>query len=336
MKPTRALLLLALLLPDFAAAQSPRQRLAALAGGDWLSYEVELQPGAEAPCCFTWEKHRVGDAVCRLDQRGWNFGTRGDDPPAPADARLRVLLRKADDGSVDRVRALGTHCAVDPGDARVVEAGAASAQDSLALLQPVASDGRHKEREHALAAIAHHAGAGADRTLVEAAAPGHPRAVRREALFWLAAARGEPGFRAVQTALQNEGDDELRRHLVFALSISKAAPAAAELRRAATTHADGQVRGEAMFWMAQNKDPQSEAVIRRALREETSREVLDKAVFALSQLPAERSIPALRELIEKGATRHVRKQALFWLAQVDDEAVLPVFDELLGGRTTRR
>lgn len=334
MKSSPVFLLLALL-PVFAAAQSPRQALAVLPSGEWLSYEVELQPGAEAPCCFTWEKDRVGDAVCRLDQRGWNFGTRDDDPPAPADARLRVLLRKAADGGVDRIRALGTHCAVDPRGARVVEAGAASTQDSLALLAPIAGDARHKEREHALAAIAHHAGDGADRALVEAAAPGHPRALRREAVFWLAAARGEPGFRAVRTQLQHEGDDELRRHLVFALSISKAAPAPAELRRAATTHADGEVRGEAMFWMAQNNDPQAEAVIRRALREETSRELLDKAVFALSQLPAERSIPALRQLIEKGATRQIRKQALFWLAQVDDEAVLPVFDELLGGGAAR-
>lgn len=317
------------LLPLSALAQSPHERFDSLAPGDWLSYETELQPGQRAPCCFDWKRSKVRDAVCRLDREDWNFGHRDSDPQPPG-ARLRVLLRRDAQGA-DRVRVMGTHCAVEPGQARVVEAAPLAPADSIVLLQRALGTPAKRERHQLTAAIAHHAGSAADVALEHAAAAGKPRDGRRDAVFWLAQARGEHGFRVVRDLLEREQDDELRRHEVFALSISRVPAAVRELRALARRHGEAEVRGEALFWLAQNQDPQTEALVAEVLRGEPSRHITEKAVFALSQLPSKRAIPALRDLVEHGTPREVRKQALFWLAQVDDEAVLPVFDQLLGG-----
>lgn len=316
--------------PLLALAQTPQTRLEALSPGEWLSYEVPLQPGARAPCCFSWDGRDVRDGVCPLEREGGNFGTRDSDAVPPAGSSLRVLLRRGASG-FDRVWAIDTECAIDAGAARVVEAGRATADDSIALLQLALAGTARKQSSEAVAAIALHGGDQADRTLLDASRIGRPRAVRRDAIFWLAQARGEPGFRAVRELLEREPQGELQRHAVFALSISPVPAAAAELRQLATAHADADIRGEALFWLAQNKDAQVETIALAALRGEPSRRSVDKAVFALSQLPAARAIPALRKLVESDRPREVRKQALFWLAQVDDAAVLPVFDELLGG-----
>lgn len=316
--------------PLLASARTPQAQLEVLAPGEWLSYEVPLQPGVRAPCCFSWQGREVRDGVCQLDREGGNFGTRDSEALPPAGSSLRVLLRR-DAAGFDRVWAIDSGCAIDAGAARVVEADAASTDDSIALLQQALGATRRKHWSQAVAAIALHAGAKADRTLLDASRAEQPRAVRRDAIFWLAQARGEPGFRAVRALLEREQDDELRRHMVFALSISRVDAAAPELRRLATTHADAEVRGEALFWLAQNRDADVEKIALAALGDAPPRRMVEKAVFALSQLPAARAIPALRRLVEGDQPREVRKQALFWLAQVDDEAVLPVFDELLGG-----
>ena len=327
----RAILVWVVLLcvPAMAPAQTLSERLASLSPGEWLSYQVPLQPGQRPPCCFDWRVRDVRGVVCRLDREEWNFGHRDDDPMPPPGARLRVLVRKGSAG-VDRVRALGEQCSIEPAGARVVEAGVVTSEQSLAVLAPLL-EAERKDPHQALSAVAHHAGPAADAALLRAAAAGQRREQRRDALFWLAQARGAVGFDELRDQLRGEGDDELRRHLVFLLTVSPVPDARSELRRLGTAHADGDVRGEAMFWLSQAGDPQAEAIIREALREERSRAVLDKAVFALSQLPAGRAVPALRELLESDADRHVRKQALFWLAQVDDDAVLPLFDRLLGG-----
>lgn len=325
---TRYSLLLALLLPAFACAQTIDEKLKSLAPGQWLSYEVPLQPGLRTPCCFDWNGRKsVNPGVCRLGERNWNSGHSDDDPIAPAGSTLRVLARRAADG-IDRLRAIGSACAVDTSGTTVVEAGDVPVADSLAFLQASLEGGQH-DRGNALMAIAHHAGAQADRVLADAAR-GDNRRLRRDVPFWLANARGEFGYGIVRELIESDAREEELNQLVFALSISPVPAADEELRRLARSHADDKVRGEAMFWLAQDHDPQAEAILKQAVTGDSSVHVRKKAVFALSQLPAERAVPALRELVEHAESREVRKEALFWLAQVDDDAVLPVFDELLG------
>jgi HEAT repeat protein len=314
--------------PLSALAQPIGQRLDALAPGAWLSYEVPMQAGLNAPCCFDWDGRDPHDASCRLDQRDWNYGHRDSDPPTLPGTALRVLVRRGERG-FDRVRAVGEHCAIDPSGQVVVEAGPVEAGASVELLR-AALTRSERERSHALSAIAYHDGAAADATLDGASAPGQPDDLRRDAIFWTAQARGERGFRRVRELLERETDDDLRRHEVFALSISDARGAREELRALARQHREDEVRAQAVFWLAQDDDPQAEPIIRQMLANDASEHVREQAVFALSQLPAERAVPALRELVERSTDRRVRKQALFWLAQVDDDAVLPVFDELLG------
>ena len=325
---TRHSLLLALLLPTLASAQGIAAKLDALAPGQWLSYDVPMQPGLRTPCCFDWHgKTSVHPGVCRLGERDWNSGHSDDDPVAPAGSTLRVLARRDADG-FDRLRAIGSACAVDTTGTTVVEAGSVPVAESLAFLQ-ASLGGRQHDRSNALMAIAHHAGGQADRVLADAAR-GDDHRLRRDAPFWLANARGEFGYRTVRELIEADPRSEELNQLVFALSISPVPAADEELRRLARSHADDEVRGEAMFWLAQDHDPQAEAILKQAVTGDPSVHVRKKAVFALSQLPAERAVPALRELVERADSREVRKEALFWLAQVDSDEVLPVFDELLG------
>jgi hypothetical protein len=323
-----ALLCMVLLAPAWASAQSLEARLQALAPGQWLAYDVPMQPGLRSPCCLDWKSRRdARPAACRLEDRDWNFGSSDADPVAPAGSQLHVMLRRGAEGH-DRLHAVGEACAIDPGTATVVEAGAVDAATSLAFLAR-SLGGSKKQRDDAIVAVAYHAGDGADRLLAGAARGDDPR-LRRDAAFWLAHARGEFGYRTVRGLIdQGAGDDEVN-HLVFALSISPVEAAAAELRRLAREHGDAGVRGEALFWLAQGNDPQAETLLKAAVTGDPSPAVRKKAVFALSQLPPGRAVPALRGLVEHGASRAVRKEALFWLAQVDSDAVLPVFDELLG------
>lgn len=326
----KTLLAVAVLLsiPYSSQADSPASGLEALAPGAWLGYEVVLQPGLPAPCCFRRENGRVEDVACRLDRDDWNFGHR-DDAVVPADVRLHVLVRRAGEG-FDRVHAVGTHCAIDAAGAHVEKLGEVSTEASIALLEGVLAKGSKRTRQHALPVIAYHAGSAADAALERASAPGAGKALRRDAVFWLATARGARGWRHVRSLLEGERDAALRRHMVFAISVSQD-PAARDALRALVADVDRRVAAEALFWLAQDEDPESEALARAMLARDADRGVHDKVVFALSQLPSERAIPALQDLVRDVVPKEIRKRALFWLAQVDDDAVLPLFDELLGG-----
>lgn len=326
---SRIMLLLFLLAP-LASASTLEGKLHALTPGQWLDYSVPLQPGQAAPCC---SHHRDGNASvpdCRLDAPHWNISSR-EDAPSPPEARLRVLLRRSADG-FDRLRAIGAECPLVRGDEILIDAGAVDAEASVALLRQGMARSQPSEHGHALAAIAHHAGAGADAALVAAAAPESPLSQRRDAVFWLSRARGDAGLMRVLDMVDSPRDvrTDLRRHQVFAVSVSPMPGALPALRRLARTHESALVRGEAIFWLAQRHDEQVEAIVAGMLQHETATTTRERAVFALSQLPPERAIRALRDLIESSPSREVRRRALFWLAQVDDDGVLTVFDALLG------
>lgn len=322
-----SVILLALLASP-ASAASIQLRLEALAPGQWLDYDVPMQPGLRPPCCFDWNASQVRDAPCRLDRSDWNFSHQDPDPDTGLSDRLRVLLRRSDNG-FDRVRVLGAQCTLDVAGETVVKAGSTQAAESVALLSTELAQQKARDRGHVLAAIAHHVGDTADAALLAAAAPGAPQEQRRDAVFWLAQARAGFGFRAVRDLLRIETSESLRRHEVFALSLSPDVAAAVELRRLAREHESAGVRAEAIFWIAQRGDSDAEQIVHEALEHDRSSQVREHAVFALSQLPATRAIPALRALITRRDLPDARKKALFWLAQVDDDAMLQVFDELL-------
>jgi len=309
-------------------APNLQSRLDALPQGDWLEYRVTLQPGQRAPCCFEWQGEQIGKRGCRLQDKPGVYGTSDDQPVAAADASLRVLLQRGEQGS-GRVLAVGEQCPVDAGTAKVRDIGEIDAGTSVAWLAQRVEGADRRHRSEALHALALHAGTAADVALERMASNGRGQ-VRDDAVFWLAQARGERGFREVRRLLDSASGDSAG-HLVFALSVSPVEAAPATLRTLATDHPRARIRSEALFWLAQKPDPQAEAILDQAMRNDPDEDVRRKAVFATSQLPAERAVPILRALVEaQSESRELRKEALFWLAQIDDEAVIPVFDDLLG------
>lgn len=325
----RIALVLLLLAPQ-ASASALDRRFQALSAGQWLDYTVPLQPGQAAPCCFQHDEGHASDRACRLDAPHWNISIR-DDAAVHSDTRLRVLLRRSADG-FDRVHAVAIGCPVERGKEMLADGGAVDAAASVALLLPGMARARPSDHGDAVAAIAHHAGDEADAALVAAAGPDSPLRLRRDAVFWLARARGEVGLTRVLDMVESPGvgGEELRRHQVFAISVSPMPAALPALRRLARAHGSPLVRGEAIFWLAQRHDAEVETLVATMLQGEASAATRERAVFALSQLPPERAIHALRRLVETSSSREIRRRALFWLAQIDDDDVLTVFDALLG------
>jgi hypothetical protein len=310
------------------AAPALRAQLDALPVGDWLEYRVPLQPGQSAPCCFEWQGEQMGRRGCHLQKRPGSYGTSDNEPAGAPDATLRVLLQRGEQG-VGRVLAVGEQCPVDAGSAQLRSIAAVDVQASVALLaHGIDGDGR-RQRGEALHALALHAGTPADLAL-EQMAGSKRKDLRQDAIFWLAQARGERGFRVVRDLLDG-ADAASAGHLVFALSVSPVPAARPVLRELASGHAQPGIRGEALFWLAQKGDPQVEVILQQAMRNDPDQDVRRKAVFAISQLPGDRAVPILRKVVETpGESRELRKEALFWLAQIDDDAVIPVFDDLLG------
>ncbi len=319
---------LALVIAPALAAPSLQTQLDALPAGDWLEYHVPLQPGQRAPCCFEWKDEHVGKRGCRLQEKPGGYGTSDDESAAPEGSSLRVLLKRGEQG-IARVLAVGEYCPVDAGSAQLRDIGEIHAAASVELLaKRIDGDGR-RDRSESLHALALHAGTEADEALERMASSGS-RHGRDDAIFWLAQARGERGFKEVRRLLDSATQGSAGR-LVFALSVSPVPAATPTLRAIATDHPRANTRSEALFWLAQKADPQAESILQKAMRNDPDQDVRRKAVFAISQLPAERAVPILRGLVEeKSESRELRKEALFWLAQIDDEAVIPVFDDLLG------
>src|ERR1700736_6605957 len=81
-------------------------------------------------------------------------------------------------------------------------------------------------------------------------APAQPQELRKQAAFWLGAARGKEGLATLQRMAKKDPSTEVRAHVAFALSISKEPAALEEMIRMAHEDESGHVRGQALFWLA--------------------------------------------------------------------------------------
>jgi HEAT repeat protein len=307
--------------------------LAAAPGPGWIAYTVPVE-ARQRICCWDSSSHGEGCCDrCRLE-KGEGFSTGARETPVPLEtAGTGLVLLRAEGGRVGRVRLFSSDCAVDAGGLPVTLLTDVAPAQSLRLLSgyvEAKGDGRGKSvREGALAAIAHHADAGADDILEGFTRPGRPEHLRKEAAFWLGNARGQRGYEVLVRMMREEPSDDLRAHVTFALSQSEVPEALTDLIRAARRDASAQVRGQALFWLAQEAGDRAAGTITRAIDDDPDTEVKEKAVFALSQLPKEQGVPLLIEVARNHRNREVRKKAMFWLGQSNDERALEFIEGVL-------
>jgi HEAT repeat protein len=233
------------------------------------------------------------------------------------------------------VRIFSSDCAVDAGGLPVLLLTGVDPVQSLRLLAGYVETGGEGERrgdhigDGALAAIAYHAGPGADETLEGFVRPGRPEWLRKKAAFWLGQARGERGYRALARMMREDPSPDVRAHVTFALSQSDVPEALPEMIRAARGDQSSEVRGQALFWLAQKAGDKAAREITRAIDDDPDTDVKEKAVFALSQLPRDQGVPLLIDVARNNRNREVRKKAMFWLGQSNDERALEFIEAVL-------
>jgi HEAT repeat protein len=323
--PSLLLLLLgALLAPGSSDLRSELARLEASQGGPtWLGYAVPMVAGGHH-LCGEKDVVRLEDEDGEHRDRSWMR-----ESPEAALADLFVLYR-VEGGRVTRILSVSSECRIDAGTRTLHRLDTVSSAESLGELAAVVSKANgDRVAEQAIHAIALHRDPDANETLAKIAAGGSSRGVRKAAVFWLGALRGEGGLPILSSRLEAEEDGALREQIVFALNLSSAEGATGKLVETARGDRDARIRSRALFWLSQKAGKHAASTIASAVREDPEVEVKKQAVFALSQLPADEGIPLLIEVAETHPSREVRKQAFFWLGQSHDPRALALFERIL-------
>ena len=300
----------------------------------WLGYGVPAA-GHHEMCCFdSWEGSGRRGGACRIEEHG-SFSTRdSDDEVGTMDDETAVVLLRAEQGHIGRVRVVSLGCGIDAGGRTLTWIDDVKPADSLAVLASlvVSTDetaGRDKVTDSALMAIAVHEGAAADDVLERFIAPSQPERIRKKTAFWMGNMRGRRGYEALVTLVREDPNDKVREQGVFALSQSEVPEAVDAMIRVAQKDASTHVRGQALFWLGQKAGKKAVAAITGAIADDPETEVKKKAVFALSQLPKEEGVPMLIQVAKTNRNPEVRKQAMFWLGQSGDSRALAYFQEVL-------
>jgi hypothetical protein len=318
---------------------------AAQAAPGWLGYEVPAA-GHHDMCCFdSWEGSDRRGGGCRIEDHGsFSMGNSEERFPEIDDETAVVLLR-ADQGRIGRVRVVSLGCGIDAGGRTLTWIDDVKPAESLALLSSLVvaagdettakpldggrSAGRDKVTDSALMAIAVHDGPAADDVLERFIAASQPERIRKKTAFWMGNMRGRRGYEALSRLVRDDPSDTVREQGVFGLSQSEVPEAVDAMIRVAQKDASTHVRGQALFWLGQKAGQKAVAAINGAIADDPETEVKKKAVFALSQLPKEEGVPMLIQVAKTNRNPEVRKQAMFWLGQSGDSRALAFFQDVL-------
>ena len=300
----------------------------------WIAYSVARVADGHSECCGNFNDGEVC-GTCRLEGNDHGMSMRrNDSAKLEGGDRLLVLLR-AENHKVMRVRVASEDCKLDAGGLRFLWLTNANAQDSVQFLSRFVLDGNFAAHEHshmgeeALTAIALHADAAADRAFEKFTAANQPEELRKKAAFWLGASRGKNGLELLRKMAKDDASPEVRSQVAFALYVSHESTAVDEMIRMAHEDESGHVRGQALFWLAQKAGNKAVGAISGAIENDPETDVKKKAVFALSQLPKDEGVPKLIEVAQSNRNPEVRKQAMFWLGQSNDPRALQFFEKVL-------
>jgi len=319
----------------------------------WVGYAVTAVTGQHTICCGNYSDSSgpwCGKCALEADHEHWN-GTKStnrdiaDHKDSDAGAnqgtvkleggRRLVVLFRLQDKHLTRIKVASEDCVLDAGGLGFVWLTGVKTPDSVAFLSGYVREGfatggeKHSIGNEALTAIALHYGQEAEGALESFTAPAQPEELRKQAAFWLGAARGKDGLAELQRIARKDPSTEVRAHVAFALSISKEPAALEEMIRMAHEDESGHVRGQAIFWLAQKAGKRAVSAIDSAIANDPDTEVKKQAVFALSQLPKDEGVPKLIEVAENNRNPEVRKQAMFWLGQSQDPRALGFFEKVL-------
>jgi HEAT repeats len=251
-----------------------RAAVAAARAPAWIGYAVPAEGRHQMCCGDSTDEVGLECPGCRLEGRG-SFTVRGDRSDRTlsleGDETILVLFR-AEQGRLDRIRAYSSGCALDAGGLSVLWLTDVKPGESVRLLRSLAASGGWEERggrrvaEPALAALAFHADPSALDALIGLArqdASGH---VRGQALFWLAQRAGSKVAGVITRAIEDDPETEVKKRAVFALSQLPHDEGVPLLIDTARKNRNPAVRKQAMFWLGQCNDPRALAFFEEVLK----------------------------------------------------------------------
>jgi hypothetical protein len=303
---------------------------------EWVAYNVDAVAGEHGVCCNdNWSDGNCG--TCRLErENGQITDTKRTEGNIKLEgSRQLVVLYRLEAKHVVKIRVASEDCTLDAGGLPFVWLTGVNASESVAHFATYVrgtefeDHGDHGLGNGALTAIALHADGSADQALASFVKPEQREGLRRQAAFWMGAARGKAGSAALQHMAKTDPSSNVRAHVAFALSVSHESEALDEMIRMAHDDASSHVRGQALFWLAQKAGKKAMGTITGAIEDDPDTDVKKKAVFALSQLPKEEGVPKLIEVAQTNHNAEVRKQAMFWLGQSNDPRALQFFEKIL-------
>jgi HEAT repeat protein len=301
-------------------------------GPAWLAWRVPAM--ARSGDRGNWND---GEGRCVLDDDGDFRGDHG----IQGNLEDLVILVRTTAAALDRLTFSDARCTVDAGARTVYWLDGVVPAESVKLIAGLVSnrarldggDNDHGDRhrdpaQRGIAAIALHRDAAADAALGQFVQPSSPKWLRRDAAFWLGAARGESGAAIVTKLARTDADDSFREHLTFVLTLTGESGIPTLIDLAKHDESAG-VRGQALFWLAQKAGQRAIATLGQAVTDDPNSEVRKRAVFAISQLPKDDAVPKLIELAKTHRDPEVRKQAMFWLGQTGDPRAIAFFESVL-------
>ena len=319
------------------------QAVAARGAATWIGYRAPMVAGPRQMCCYD-SISSAGSCCgqCRLEGGSGVTMSHDDsrvslEPPSEFLVLARVDGRAATQpgGVVSRIRTFTPDCDIDAAGMPLVWLNDVKPEDSVAWLSsmvngaPETGELHERVAKPALAAIAMHNAAAADRALEGFVAVNRSEWLRTDTAFWLGNSRGENGARLLARMMAQDPSDKVRDKAVFGLSVSKQPSALKTLIDAARDDKSTHVRGQALFWLAHKAGQQAVAAITGAIDNDPETEVKKKAVFALSQLPKDEGVPLMIQVARTNKNPEVRKQTMFWLGQSKDARAVKFFEDIL-------
>ena len=295
-------------------------------GASWIGYEVPAVPDGQGKGHHGWN-------YCSADLEEGSNVTNGSGALTESSNRSILIFLRTEQQRIEKIRMFDSGCQVDGDGMTVHWLTSVRPAESVELLRSYVrgdygNDGSHS-RGAALAAIASTDDPSADAAMQEFTSASSPTDTRKEAVFWLGAARGRKGYEMLTTIVKLDPSDEVRDRAIFALSVSPVPEAVDTLIDEARHDPNTRLRGQALFWLAQKAGAKAAGVIGSAAENDPDTEVKKKAVFALSQLPADQGVPMLINVAQTNRNPEVRKQAMFWLGESRDPRALDFITRVL-------
>lgn len=212
------------------------------------SFREALRRPGERWVAWTFDATGLSnEASCRIDltsgrqhRHGWSRSDRN------AGGGLALLGLRA--GRLAEIEIAGAGCEIDARVANLEWWQEVTTQASFALLDRVGlGSGIEDVREAALMTIANHDLPAVDSRLESLATDDRDAEIRRNAIFWLGAARGRGGYEALRRLEDRLPAPEIAERLVFPYHVSEESDADLRLLELAREHPASEVRSQALF-----------------------------------------------------------------------------------------